>query len=319
MHDVILLKGTEEIKLTPYVSELTWSDSLEQLGSELDLKLVKGGLVTVGSIIVLRSEKDLLTKCVVTDVEQNGLNSWSIVAFDFAFYLNKNKTVKQFKKVSASECIKSICSDFNINVNVPDIPTVIDKIYYTDTASDIIRDILSAVKFETKKRYLFEVNDTTLDIYLYNEKEIIPTFKPAVNVNTYNVLNAIGIDFKKGCSIQELKNSVIAINENSSTGVVGKAQDDNSIKQFGLLQEAISITETDKNVINNRLKNTLDDLNKISETFSLQLIGSDLLKTGRVLTINNGKIKANGKYLITGCVHTIANGIHLTNVDLEKI
>jgi len=58
-------------------------------------------------------------------------------------------------------------------------------------------------------------------------------------------------------------------------------------------------------------------LNKITEDFSIDILGDDKVKSGRVIDIDLPLFNLKGEYLIKESSHTVQNGIHRINLKLE--
>ena len=312
--------------MTDHVGNISWSDSIDTLGVQLDFAIPKDNsyinfFIDVGEIVALYKGDKLIFQGIVVDKNINGIFEESFTAFDFAFYLNKSKIIKQFNNISAKNAISSICSEQGISIGeIPRLSTNINHIYFENTIAEIIDDILEQCNRETGKIYYKEVLGSNLNIFEKGTKVINPTYKLAKNVETINVLDEIGINFSKTYSIAELKNKVtIVANDEKGAKILATQKDDKNIKKYGLLHHIESVDEKDLNQATNIAQNKLEELNKIKETLSLELLGNYTIKAGRVLNINNKDIKISGKYSIISSSHTIENGIHTTNVELERL
>ncbi|MNC27828.1 phage late control protein GPD [compost metagenome] len=65
--------------------------------------------------------------------------------------------------------------------------------------------------------------------------------------------------------------------------------------------------------------NTLQEMNRVGETVSCELLGHDSIRAGRLVDINEPISGIVGRYLIKSASHTASNGIHKTKVDLEAV
>lgn len=321
MYSLYILKDGQKKDITGYAGKLAWGKSIDSLSTQLVFDVVTDNAyinvnIDVGDIVVLEDE-NIVFKGIITDKTINGDNTFSFSAFDFGFYLNKSKVVKQYTGINASEVIKDICGEFNISVKVPSLSTSIEQVYYNTTVSDIIIDILEQVENETGEKYLFEVLESTLYIWKKGENEISPTYKPATNIAEFNVLDEVGANSTSSQSIVDMRNRIHIVDNNSN--IVSSVKDDQNISKYGLLQEVIKISDEDLNKASNIANNNLTKLNKITESSSLQLIGDVKVRCGYILNVINQKLSLNGKYLITSCSHTIYDGVHLMTVVLERI
>lgn len=277
--------------------------------------------IDCGDKTLLTKDNKTVFQGIITDKSVNGIFEESFTAFDFAFYLNKSKTIKQFNNINGSGAIASVCSEQGIAIGeIPTLSTNINHIYFDNTISEIIDDILAQCSNETGKIYYKEVLEDKLYIFERGTKIIKPTYKMAVNVASVNVLDEIGQNFSKGYSIADLKNKVTIITQNEKEArVIATKEDNKNIEKYGLLHHIESVDEKDINQATNIANNKLKELNKIKETLSLELLGDITIKAGRVLNINNQDIGINGNFNIISTNHTIESGIHKTNIEIERL
>lgn len=319
-------KNNKKTDITDYIGNISWNDSIETLGIQLDFSIPKDNAfinitINCGDIILFYKDDILIFYGIIIDKNVSSIFEKSFTAFDFAFYLNKSQGIKQFNNISASKCISNICNEQGISLKeIPYLNTKINHIYYENTIAEIIDDILEQCNKETGKIYYKEV--LGLDLYIFERgiKVINPTFKMAVNVASINVLDEIGANFSKTYSIADLKNKVTIITQNEENlRVLAKKEDLKSIEKYGLLQYIENIDEKDINQAMNIANNKLKELNKIKETFSFELLGDINIKAGRVLNIDNNIIGIKGKFSIISSNHLIENGIHKTNIEVERV
>ena len=276
--------------------------------------------IDCGDKILLTKDSKTVFQGIITDKNISGIFEESFTAFDFAFYLNKSKIIKQFNNINGSGAISSVCSEQGIVLGeVPNLSTNINHIYFENTIAEIIDDILEQCNKETGKIYYKEVLEDKLYIFEKGTKVINPTYKMAVNVATINALDEIGLNFSKGYSIADLKNKVTIITQNEKeTQVIATKEDNKNIEKYGLLHHIESLDEKDINQATNIANNKLKELNTIKETLSLELLGDITIKAGRVLNINNEDIGISGKFNIISSNHSIENGVHKTSIEIER-
>ncbi len=277
--------------------------------------------IDCGDKILLTKDSKTVFQGIITDKNISGIFEESFTAFDFAFYLNKSKIIKQFNNINGSGAISSVCSEQGIVLGeVPNLSTNINHIYFENTIAEIIDDILEQCNKETGKIYYKEVLEDKLYIFEKGTKVINPTYKMAVNVATINALDEIGLNFSKGYSIADLKNKVTIITQNEKEAqVIATKEDNKNIEKYGLLHHIESVDEKDINQATNIADNKLKELNIIKETLSLELLGDITIKAGRVLNINNEDIGISGKFNIISSNHSIENGVHKTSIEIERL
>lgn len=321
MHKLIRLysDGTSS-DITPLFGEIQWRSNKDELGVQLDVKeaipndSLKEYILNLGDLMCLINDKEIWRGVVITK-ETDG-KTYSFTCMDYAFYLNKNKEVYQFD-TAASDAITQICRDFNIPIgNITEIPTNIKHIY-TGELSETIKDILDTAEKDQGIKYIFEMREGKF--YVEEREENI--IKATTNLfGTEEDLTKFVANPSRKLSIENMKNSIkIVQGGEEDVQILAVEQDQALIDKFGMLQEVQSIDENDIAKVKNIAENTLKDLGKISEECTIELIGHDDVRAGRILEITEEVTGMNGKYLIKDCTHTIANGIHKMQVGLELV
>ncbi len=307
---------------------LIWKDSIDTLCMELSFnsttntedRYMKGyDFIEIGDKAILLNNNKELFRGIIVDLGNEVFNK-NITAFDYAFYLNKSRTIVQFNKIKADDAIKQLCGKFNVPVgNIVRIPATISKIYKDDTIADIIRDILKQATDSLGIKYRLEMRAGKLYIEKYTDLIVTPRFKPAPNIAAFNPLHAIG-RISKSESIADMKNSIlISSGDEKSSRVIAEAKDESSIAKFGLLQEVESVDDKDLGQAKNIAKNKLKELNKIGGDIPVSLLGDDQVRSGRILEVDNDMFKLKGQYLVKDCTHTYHNRIHTMDLTLEKV
>lgn len=327
---ITLVKNNGNNKdITGVSGNLSWKDNVDTLGMELnfdaarniDDKYMKGyDIIEIGDKVILNNNDKEIFRGIIVDLGTERYRK-SITAFDYAFYLNKSKTIMQFNKVPGNEVITKLCNEFNVPIgNITSIPTLITKIYKEETISDIIKDVLNHATNETGIKYRLESREGKIFVEKYTDLIIKPKFKPAKNIGKIDVLKAIG-GISKSESIADMKNSILITSSNEkSSRIIAKSKDDDNISKFGLLQEVESVDDKEmadaQNIANNKLK----ELNRIGEDISIgPLLGDDDVRSGRILEIDNDMFNLKGQYLVKDCTHQYHNRIHTMDITVEKV
>lgn len=307
------------------IGNLTWRDTVDTLGVEVNFDLPVNRYdkdfeflydITLGDPIQILNDKgETLVQAIIVTENPNGKIT-NFTAYDMAWYLNKSTVIKQFKKMMGNDCVKSLCKEIGINVEVSGLDTKIDKIYNDKTISDVIKDIIEQCSQFNSKKFFIEFDNGTLKVMPYQKIKVFGTFEiqkdKFININE----NIGGVSLSK--SIIDMKNSVLVITENKGAiRIVGQEQDNKSIEKYGKLQEVIKLDEKEFSKANLVAKNELKKLNKITEDFSIDVLGNDGVKSGRVIDINLEMFNIKGEYLIKESNHTISNNIHKVSLKLE--
>lgn len=307
------------------IGNLTWRDTVDTLGVEVDFELPINRYdkkfeflydITLGDPIqILNAKGEVLVQAIIVSETPNGKIT-SFTAYDMAWYLNKSTVIKQFKKMIGNDCVKSLCKEIRINVEVTGLDTKIDKIYKDKAVSEVIKDIIEQCSQFNSKKFFIEFNNGTLKVMPYQKIKVFGTFEiqkdKFININE----NIGGVSLSK--SIVDMKNSVLVITENKgAVRTIGEEQDSKSIEKYGKLQEVVTLDEKEFSKANLVAKNELKKLNKITEDFSIDVLGDDNVKSGRVIDIDLPLFNLKGEYLIKESNHTISNHIHKISLKLE--
>ncbi len=325
-YTILILKDKNVYDITDIAGNISWSDNVDTLGMQLDFSVGFSSeryftkfIIECGDIVLLKNECEIF-RGIIINKNYNSMFEQSFTAFDFCFYLNKSKPIKQFNKINAAAAIKQLCDDSNIEIgSIPPMKVSVKHIYYDKSVSEIIEDILQQEMNETGKKYLKEIRENKFYIFERYSQIVTGMFKPAINIAEFDIINAIS-NPNRTLSIEEMKNSILIISGGEkSVRVLGKAKDDISISKYGLLQEVETIDEKDKSKAKNIAEKKLKELNKVAETASIELLGADNIRAGRVIFVKEDYTGLNGDYLIKSCSHTLSDGMHTMSVELEVV
>ena len=307
------------------IGNLTWRDTVDTLGVEVEFDLPVNKYdekfeflydITLGDTIqILNNKGETLIQAIIVTETPNGKIT-SFIGYDMAWYLNKSTVIKQFKKMIGNDCVKSLCKEIGIKVELTGLDTKIDKIYKDKTISDVIKDIIEQCSQFNSKRFFIEYDNGVLKISPYRKIKVVGQYE--IEKDKYiNISNNIGsVSLTK--SIVDMKNSVLVVTENKgAVRTIGEEQDTKSIEKYGKLQQVVTLDEKEFKRANLVAKNELKKLNKITEDFSIDVLGDDKVKSGRVIDIDLPLFNLKGEYLIKESNHSISNNIHRINLKLE--
>lgn len=317
MHKLKLIQGTKITDITSITGNINLSTSVDTLGATLDFTVARNfkdqnytltETIKTGDIIKFDNENNLFTG-VIVDIDTSKFSK-GIKCFDFYFYLNKNKIIKQFNELNASACIENLLKTVGAKIGtIEKIATKIDKIYKNNTVAEVIKDILEQVNSETGKKYILEIEGTTFSL--------VPHKKIKVTIEN----NLFGVPSLHE-SISELKNSVLVVsNDQDDESIYASVKDNNSIKKYGMLQEVIEVDPDKDDIakVRNIAKTKLEELNKVLTTISIDVWGNDTLKAGRTLYVDIKEFSIKKEFLIKSCNHTFPKGNHICSLELEAI
>ena len=325
-YQMIIIKQQKYYDISDIAGGIRWSDNIESLGMEFcfsagvsDEIYFSKFVIDVGDMVLFRRECEIFRGIIVSKTISSATEQ-SFKAYDFCWYMNKSKLIKQFNGINAGEAIKQLCSELHIKVGeMPAMKSNINHIYYDKTVSDVIDDILQQETAETAKIYIKEMREDSFYIFEKGSLFIKPIYKPAINIAAFPVVNEIG-SFHREWSIEDMKNAIKIVSASEkSVRILGEANDKQNIQKYGLLQEIETVDEKDFNKAQNIAQNKLKQYNKVGETFSVDVLGDDTVRAGRMITIYNEKIGVTGDFFIKNCSHTVSGGVHTMSMELEAV
>lgn len=311
--------------ITHYTGNYSRSDNIDSLGMEFNFEYAYNPkdkymdeILEVGGKIVFSNNGITVFKGLITKVSMNDLVKLSCKCHDFGFYLNKSEAMIQFNNVSTSSAIERLCSENQIPIGkITDISIPVKKMY-TDKISDIIKDLLKMATFQTGKKYRLEIRDNLLCIDDYEDLVIYAEYKPARNVESFDVTKMVG-DFSTERNIDGLYDRVIAVSSSEKhRQILSTQQDDQNISKYGLITKIEKVEDKDSAKATQIAKTLLSDLNKVKKSFNVTLFGNDIVRSGRILVFNQPLIDLVGHYLVKNCSHTYNGKTHLMQLDLEE-
>lgn len=318
-HELWLVKGSTMTNITPLVGTIGWRSNIDELGDELsfdiafnDADFFPSNPCEIGDMVVLKNGAEI-TRAIIVDEQKNGRGAVGYTAFDFAFYLNKSNAVYQFNKMAADQCIKKILGDFGVSIGtIVSIPVPISKLYPDDKVSEIIKDIITIAEQKLGIKYLMEMRQGKL--FIEKQKDLTVKAEFMLGGKKYNSTDAIMNPSRKR-SISDMVNSIQVVGNNDK--IVLNKDDDAMIKKYGKIQKVITLDQKEKKSAKEVAENELKLLSKITEEISVDLIGDDRVRAGRLFEIKEPITGIKGTYLISSADHTIENGIHKMSLDLE--
>lgn len=323
-----LIKNGQVKDITNYSGSYSRSDNMDSLGQEFIFslaqnpndKLFPSVTPTVGDGIKFENENKVVFAGIVITEEWEGKTTRTYTAYDFGFYLGKSQVKKQFKKMDADAAIKKLCSEMGIPVGtIASMPTKISKIYSGETLSDVIKDIVEQVEADNGKEYRMELSlENKLDIVEWKNLTVSPSFQSAANIAPFNPVKYPGNISGKN-SIEEMKNYIIVNSQTEKeTSVQSVAKDMESIKKYGLLQQVEDGSDKNEAQGRNAAKNRLKELNKVTSTCTVELLGSDVVRSGRIIALDLPECNLKGDYLVKNCAHSY-NPFHTMRIEVVSI
>ena len=293
---------------------LKWSDNIDGLSTKLEFSTPTK--LDVGNHFALLNGSNIVLIGIIVDEEYDKNKFYQYTGLDFGFYLNKDEIVIQYNGCSAKEAIIQLLSKIDTQAgNIADIPITVKKIYKKIIASDILREILDDAKKKTGKKYLIKANKAKVDIV--QSEEILVNAYYDLSGKQIKITDTVS-DFQASNSIQDLKNQVLIVDSGDKDAkVLASAIDENSRANFGLLQHVETPSDDDKALKSIIAANLLKDLNKITQTRSIEMLGSDDIVSGVVLVFDYPDLYFSGKYFVKQVNHSFDGALHKVQCDVE--
>lgn len=297
-----LITGNSDIMYNS--NSVTWQSDVDTLGSQVSFESMKD--LFEGALVSLFSDKRELVRSVI--IKKNwGRWTWNYTTQDYSRYL-KNKVIKQFNNITASNAIKSMLSEAYIIGNIVNIPTKINKIYKNKTIAEIIDDILDQAKQDQGIEYFKEIEGNILYIRKLQDMKINPTI-------------ILPKEISPESSIENMKNKIqIVSNSEKNNSVIATAENTYRRDWYGLLTDIQEVDDKDIAKAQTIANNALNENNKIARSCNINDIfvisGGEDIKANRLIYLNAGS-RLCGFYKIKSATHTLAKGKHKVNLTIE--
>lgn len=315
----VLKKNNTMTNITPLLGSISWRSNIDELGEELtfdiafnDDKFFPKNPCELGDIVILKNDVEINRFMIVED-NRSANKVISYIAFDFGFHLNKSSAVYQFNQLMAHDCIRKIVTDFNIPIDfIVNIPVQITKIYVNETVSEIIKDILDYSSAKTNKKYLMEFRKGKFCIDLQPSTVISATFKLYEELAPVPIMQSLSNPTRRR-SVVDMVNKVLIVKDDK---VIHTKANNNLINDYGILQKTVSMSDDSELTASQLAQKELNELGRIIEENSIELLGDDKVRAGRLLNVIEERTGMNGVFVINDVVHSISNGIHKMSISL---
>ena len=274
-------------------------------------------------------DKKSIFKGIVTKIYQNTKEYYQYLGYDWGFYLEKNSTIRQFKNATISEAICQLCKEYQLNVRLmPDIKYTINKTYIRESLSDILFDLYkNAVDKGFKDTFYFDCTDGHVNLTQYRTNNNLKGY--IANIFSIDSINNIE-SFAITRDAEDLKNRVVVycpVPPNKKKGTQTQKTsyskkyvlpNNKSIEKYGLLSYAEEVDDDKKVNYANIAEKKLNELLKVQDSISLNMIADYHMRKGVITTINNELLNLEGNYKIISSDHSIEGTKERVNVTVKK-
>lgn len=306
-----LINGKQAERLT----NIEWSDDLDNYANSFTF--ASSDIYQVGSSFEIKPiNKDGALKFIITDFEQGDANIFRYSGFDCGFYINQNEIIKQFRNAKISDALKILCNDFGIPVGtIPNISATVKEIFKDKKLSNVFNDLLKLAKDKGSiKDVYFTCARGKFEVLPYKKvNNLTGEMGSMFAIASEGTINAPSIKV----SMQDLRNRVLIADNTDKVKKIIKAEDSSSIKKYGLLQEVETVDTAKTNNLARIASNRLKELNKLSKTISMTMLGDYRMHKGVIMPIDCAKFGIKGDFLIKSSRHLISGIREDVAVTLE--
>lgn len=301
--------------ISRYICDISWQNTKDSLSTVFSFSVPKADKMKyldmytpqVGEVFRYCGGKEEYFRGIIKETDDGDRYVNKYTAVDAGWYLNETKDTYQFDGMRADECIKKIVGDLNIPiVTMANLDTLIEQTYIDKSVSDIIKDIIE----KCGTGYNFDFVPKGIRIYKCTDMAADPKFRISSNTQLFSSVEYSGNRGHK-LTFDGLRNSVKVV---SDTEVLVTLKDDESIAKYGFLQEVVKIKKDDETDPKETAKEQLAQLNKLTETTSIEIIEEldSYTRAGSVITYGGEK------YVITSSKHSLNKGVHQNQLNLER-
>ena len=190
----------------------------------------------------------------------------------------------------------------------------ISKIYNGDTLSDCIKDIIKQSETDQGKSYRLEVRENKLYVEPYSDLVIKASFKPASNIAAFDPAN-YPADEMESESIADMANTIKSCVGQRKIGTDFRSRT-RSCKRCKIRHAAkggAGRAKRQRSGRESRKKIFLLELNKVTKTKTVKLLGDDTVRSGRILNYQGAA------YLVMSCTHNYSGTVHTMDLTLEAV
>lgn len=309
--------------ISEIVADVTWKTSRIGKAGSLEFTLIKNTLeqdaafkYSNGDIVRVEDAEETINVFYgyVFSIEGGRDEAVKITCYDQLRYLMANDTYV-FTNITASEVIKTIASDFKLQLGRIDdtgyrIPTMSED---NQKLLDIICKALDLTLINSGKNYVFfddfgalsvrNIEDFLLD-FIIGDSSLMTnyTHETSIDSDTYNVIKLY--------------------RDNKETGKreIYQAYDSANMAKWGVLQLYQSVDENMNPAQINEMLTTLATLkNRESKTLKIEAIGDLRVRAGSYVRIQIAEYGINQPFLVDECSHTFNGADHAMALELKAI
>ena len=316
----VLINGKEGHRLEGMWRDITWSGDTKEAARTVSIGLynttdgrTKNLEIPLGSLLRLYSDKTEIFRGFIfkSDMKENG--EQTLTAYDSNIYLTKSSDSLIFRKMTATQIIKQLCSTFGIPMgNVVDTKTVLPKLILRGkTLYEVIVIALTETQKVSGNKYLLGNEQGKLTLKQVNKV----VAKHRVN----SKLNITSASFSE--SIEDRKTQVkLTGGSEDEIKATTTLKNTTSIAKYGVMQHYENQNDVEsKAKLSTLAKSLLSQLDVTKQEYSVEVIGNIDFKSGERVLVEEPMTNIVGLFYITADSHKFgADGTHTTSLTIQR-
>ena len=339
-------------KLSDDIS-FTWNDDKDNIFSSFTYETLEN--LECGDWICLydpNNDIDVFVG-VITRKQQSDLYKYLYIGYDVGYYFEKNTITKQFNKPqTVFNAICNVAEEIQVAIgDIVNVKVVVDGIYRKQTASSILKNLYELAKNGyikdndsnrynknkirvVKDQYYFDCKNGKLNFLELQDasKELKWCINNYSEQDSFKYIN----DFNITTSMEGLRNSVkvysthTTYNTDEEPTLMAEKSDPVNINKYGYLNhvEEVKVLDIQTNKGGNKqilekqryeqiAESLLKDLNDLSTTITLDVIGDYRMQKGVKFEMKDNKLGLNAIYQIIKSEHRIEGNVEWVKVTIK--
>ena len=302
--------------ISDYVSSCSWSGDTDQAARKTDFTIAYNTKdkdfvnqnIVVGDTFLIYWKDEATAGAQPIEIfsgvifcrNRNTANfTMEFTAYDKLIYLAKSKTTRKFSNITVESVVEQVCNDNGIAVgSICSIGVYVDFIADNQSYTEILKKAFALAYAKTGKQYHFYLNQGKLNVV--DHAETIENYTASDSVDVQNS--------QHGESIEDMVNTVMIVDSNGAE--VSRVNNDADLGAYGKLQ---NVYKVDPKQDTQSAAKAL--LKSVAFKSSLSAIGNIQCISGYAVTVQEEQLK--GIFTIKSDRHTISNGIHTMDLDVE--
>lgn len=304
--------------LTPLVTQVTTSGDVTQDSRSCQVTLTntldgntQAVNVELGKEIRFYEDDAEVFRGVIFQTEIKDTGELTITANDYNHYLAKNTDSIVFKKMKASQIVKSICNKFGIAYGtIDDTGYVFSKLILRDkTLYDMITIALTETKKKTGRVFILGNEQGKLTL-----RERKTQVKRLIISDGSNLMSA-----SYSQSIEDLRNSVRITGKSGEDAKGVTVSDSDSIAKYGLMREKQDQSDNTDTQNIPVAKQLLKELNKVTTESNVDALGDSSIIAGKQVVVTEKMTGLSGGFYVITDSHTYSmSGNHTMSLKVSK-